>query len=162
MGRCETEARRALGKAGLNHQMGLHEMQVLAIDRGFVQVGDGSAIGRSDRDPVCLHMIGMAVDANVIIFERIKEELTVGNSIGAAIKEGFSKALVAIIDANITTLIAAIVLFWLGTGSIKGFALTLSIGILVSMFTAVFVTKLFLELMPGKTKVLFNIKQEPQ
>ena len=63
----------------------------------------------------------------------------------AAVKEGFSKALVAIVDSNVTTLFAAMVLFWLGTGSIKGFALTLSIGVLVSMFSSLFVTKLFVQ-----------------
>lgn len=104
--------------------------------------------------------IGMAVDANVIIFERIKEQLRVGDTIRSAIKTGFAKALVAIIDANITTLIAAIVLFWIGTGSIKGFALTLSIGILVSMFSALFITKLLLELAPASSKLLFGLEEK--
>lgn len=81
--------------------------------------------------------IGMAVDANVLIFERIREELKVGNSPQAAIHTGFSSAFSTILDANITTLIAAIVLFSFGTGPIKGFAVTLSIGILTSMFTAI-------------------------
>ncbi len=90
--------------------------------------------------------VGMAVDANVIIFVRIKEEYLKGHSLLAAVDEGFSKAFVAILDSNITTLFAAMVLFWLGTGSIKGFALTLSIGILVSMFSALFVTKFLLKL----------------
>ena len=85
--------------------------------------------------------VGMAVDANVIIFARIQEEIRKGESVLSAVKIGFSKAFVAIIDSNVTTLFAAMVLFWLGTGSIKGFALTLSIGILVSMFSALFVTK---------------------
>ncbi|MBT6120663.1 protein translocase subunit SecD [bacterium] len=89
--------------------------------------------------------IGMAVDANVIIFERIKEEKRTGQSLASAINQGFSQAFVTILDANITTLMAAGVLFGLGTGSIKGFAFTLSIGILVSMLTAIFVTRLFLE-----------------
>ena len=88
--------------------------------------------------------LGMAVDANVIIFERVKEELRLGETLLSAINEGYSKAFVAILDSNITTMIAAIVLFWLGTGTIKGFAVTLSIGILVSMFSAIFVTKLLL------------------
>lgn len=91
--------------------------------------------------------IGMAVDANVIIFERIKEERRNGVPIKTAIENGFSRAFVAIVDANITTLIAAFVLFWLGTGSIKGFSITLSIGILVSMFSAIFLTKLFINLL---------------
>ncbi len=85
--------------------------------------------------------IGMAVDANVIIFTRIKEEIGVGKTVHSAIKTGFSKAMSAIIDGNVTTLIAAAVLFWRGSGSVKGFASTLAIGILLSMFTALFVTK---------------------
>jgi preprotein translocase subunit SecD len=89
--------------------------------------------------------MGMAVDANVIIFERIKEEKRNGQTLKGAISNGFTRAFRTILDANITTLIAAIVLFWLGTGSIKGFAVTLSIGILVSMFTAIVFTRLFLE-----------------
>jgi preprotein translocase subunit SecD len=89
--------------------------------------------------------VGMAVDANIIIFARIKEEFCRGESLFVAVKVGFSKAFVAILDSNITTLFASMVLFWLGTGSIKGFALTLSIGVLVSMFSALFVTKLFVE-----------------
>ena len=85
--------------------------------------------------------IGMAVDANVIIFTRIKEEIGLGKTVKSAIKTGFAKALSAIIDGNVTTLIAAVVLFWRGSGSVKGFASTLAIGILLSMFTALFVTK---------------------
>lgn len=85
--------------------------------------------------------IGMAVDANVIIFTRIKEELGNGATVKSAIDAGFNKALSAILDSNITTLIAAAVLYIMGIGSIKGFALTLGIGIVLSMFTALFVTK---------------------
>ncbi len=85
--------------------------------------------------------IGMAVDANVIIFTRIKEEIGVGKTVRSAIKTGFSKALSAIIDGNVTTLIAAAVLYLLGSGTVKGFASTLAIGILLSMFTALFVTR---------------------
>ena len=85
--------------------------------------------------------IGMAVDSNVIIFERMKEELRAGRSVRGAIDVGFSRALTSIIDANITTVIAGLVLFFLGAGTIKGFALTLMVGVVVSMFTAVFVTK---------------------
>lgn len=85
--------------------------------------------------------IGMAVDANVIIFTRIKEEIGVGKTVKSAIKTGFSKALSAIIDGNVTTLIAAVVLFWRGSGTVKGFASTLAIGIVLSMITALFVTK---------------------
>lgn len=88
--------------------------------------------------------IGMAVDANVIIFERIKEELVEGKTLKASLGHGFSKALSTILDANITTLIAAIVLFQFGTGPIKGFAITLMLGILTSMFTAILVTRLII------------------
>ena len=88
--------------------------------------------------------IGMAVDANVIIFERIKEEVNSGKTVKTSIKNGFSRALPAILDGNITTLIACVVLWWLGTGPVKGFAQTLSLGIIVSMFTAIFVTRLIL------------------
>ena len=85
--------------------------------------------------------IGMAVDANVIIFTRIKEEIGLGKTVKSAIKTGFAKALSAIIDGNITTLIASAVLFWRGSGTVKGFASTLALGIVLSMFTALFVTK---------------------
>ncbi len=88
--------------------------------------------------------IGMAVDANVIIYARIGEEITEGKSIKAAIKTGFQKAMSAILDGNITTLIAAAVLGWLGTGSVRGFAMTLALGIVVSMFTALVVSRLVL------------------
>jgi preprotein translocase subunit SecD len=85
--------------------------------------------------------VGMAVDANVLIFERIREELRLGNSPQASIDVGYSKAFSTIADANITTLIAAVVLFGFGTGSIKGFAVALSLGILTSMFTAIMGTR---------------------
>lgn len=89
--------------------------------------------------------IGMAVDANVIIFTRIQEELTNGASVKGAIDSGFNKALSSILDSNITTLIAAVVLYIMGIGSIKGFALTLGIGIVLSMFTALVITKSLLK-----------------
>ncbi len=89
--------------------------------------------------------IGMAVDANVIVFARIREELRENKSVKTAIDNGYSKALSAIIDGNVTTLIAAVVLYVLGTGSVKGFAQTLAIGILLSMFTALFVTKWYMK-----------------
>ncbi|MBW1861126.1 MAG: protein translocase subunit SecD [Deltaproteobacteria bacterium] len=85
--------------------------------------------------------IGMAVDANVLVFERIREELRLGKPIRAAIEGGYGKALVTILDANVTTFIAALVLFQFGTGPVRGFAVTLSIGIVASFFTAVFVTR---------------------
>ena len=85
--------------------------------------------------------VGMAVDANVIIFARIREELATGKTVQSSFKIGFNKALSAILDGNITTLIAAIVLYFMGSGTIKGFSITLMLGIFLSMFTALFVTK---------------------
>lgn len=90
--------------------------------------------------------VGMAVDANVLIFERIREELRHGKTPKIAIDSGFAKAFITIIDANITTLIAALVLFQFGTGPVKGFAVTLSVGIVASMFTAIFVSRLIFDL----------------
>lgn len=91
--------------------------------------------------------IGMAVDANVIIFERIKEEIRAGKTVKSAIDSGFKRAFTAILDSNVTTLIAAAVLFWKGTGTIVGFATTLGIGVVVSMFTALTVTHFLLNRM---------------
>ncbi len=88
--------------------------------------------------------IGMAVDANVLIFERVKEELKKGKSIYDALHEGFSRAWLSIRDSNISSIITAIILFWVGTSSVKGFALTLGIGVTVSMFTAIVVSRTFL------------------
>ena len=85
--------------------------------------------------------IGMTVDANVIIFERIREELNLGKTVRSAIDAGYERAFITILDANITTLIASFVLAWIGSGPIKGFAVTLSAGIVCSMFTAIFVTR---------------------
>lgn len=101
--------------------------------------------------------IGMAVDANVLIFERIKEEIRNGKSLRTSIDSGFSRALTAILDSNITTLIAGIVLFQFGSGPIRGFAVTLMIGIVSSMFTAVVVTRLLLKLF-ANLGILKNIK----
>jgi preprotein translocase subunit SecD len=89
--------------------------------------------------------VGMAVDANVLIFERIREELRLGKTARAALEAGYSKAFLTIIDANITTLIAALVLFQFGTGPVKGFAVTLSIGIMASLFTAIFVSRVIFD-----------------
>ena len=97
--------------------------------------------------------VGMAVDANVLIFERIKEELNTGMRIQKAISSGYEKALLTIADANITTLIAALVLFSFGTGPIKGFAVTLSIGILTSMFTAIIVSRAIVNKIYGGKKI---------
>lgn len=88
--------------------------------------------------------IGMAVDANVLIFERTKEELKKGKAISDALREGFSRAWLSIRDSNISSIITAVVLFWLGTSAVKGFALTLGIGVLISMFTAITVSRTFL------------------
>ncbi|MGJ8726085.1 MAG: protein translocase subunit SecD [Roseibacillus sp.] len=110
--------------------------------------------------------IGVSVDANVLIFERLREELAAGKSVGAAIKSAYDKAFSAIFDANITTLITALILFWRASGTVKGFAITLTIGILASMFAALLVTRIlfwwfqdagaikkltFLNLLPKKT-----------
>ncbi len=97
--------------------------------------------------------VGMAVDANTLIFERIREELGVGNTPHAAIHSGYAKALSTIADANITTLIAALVLFQFGSGPIKGFAVTLSVGILTSMFTAIMVTRAVVNLSVGRRRI---------
>lgn len=106
--------------------------------------------------------IGMAVDANVIIFERLKEELRSGKILRSAIEAGFARAWTAIVDGNVTTLLIAAVLYIMGTGPIKGFAITLSLGILVSLFSAVFVTKRFLQvvsLLPwGAKPALYGIR----
>jgi len=97
--------------------------------------------------------VGMAVDANVLIFSRIREELQNGSDPQVAIKEGFGRAFTTIFDANITTLIAAIVLYAVGTGPIKGFAITLSIGIVTSMFTAILGTRAIVNLMYGNKRL---------
>ena len=89
----------------------------------------------------------MAVDANVIIFERIKEELRAGKTVKSAIDSGFKRAFTAILDSNVTTLIAAGVLYFLGTGTIVGFATTLGLGVIISMFTALTLTHFLLNRM---------------
>jgi SecD/SecF fusion protein len=94
--------------------------------------------------------VGMAVDANVLIFERIREELKMGRTIRSSIDNGYDRAFSTILDANITTLITAVVLYQFGTGPIKGFALTLSIGIVASMFTAIVVTRLVFDIVTSK------------
>lgn len=101
--------------------------------------------------------VGMAVDANVLIFERIKEELRDGNTVQGSIKSGYEKAFSTIADANVTTLIAAVVLFAFGTGPIKGFAVTLSIGIMTSMFTAIVLSRAIVNLIYGRKKRLKSI-----
>lgn len=104
--------------------------------------------------------LGIAVDANILIFARIREELREGKSFGSALEEGFSRAWPAIRDGNITTLAVALILFWFGSSFVKGFALTLSLGILVSLFSAIFITKsmlrLFVETKISKVLWLFR------
>ncbi len=97
--------------------------------------------------------IGMAVDANVLIFERIREEQHAGKRLASAVEAGYEKVFSTIFDANITTLITAIILFWQGSGPIRGFAVTLSAGIVVSMFVALVITRLFFELLATKTNI---------
>ncbi|MBU0531096.1 MAG: protein translocase subunit SecD [Candidatus Uhrbacteria bacterium] len=110
--------------------------------------------------------LGMAVDANVLIFERFREELKSGRDILGAIDEGFRRAWTSIRDGNITTLIAAGILFWFSTSFIKGFALTLAIGILLSMFTAITVTRVYLRLISAwraaKPMALYGVKRNPK
>ena len=98
----------------------------------------------------------MAVDANVLIFERFKEEIQSGKTLRSSIEAGFSRAFVTIFDSNITTIMAAAVLFYLGTGPIKGFAITLALGVVISMFTAVTITRYLLRFL-----VASNISSNP-
>jgi preprotein translocase subunit SecD len=107
--------------------------------------------------------IGMAVDANIIIFERLKEELRLKKTIKLAIDTSFKRALSAILDSNVTTVIAAATLFFVGTGTIKGFAVTLSVGIAASMFTAMVITRMLMNIMvdsrilpKGESKLLYK------
>jgi len=108
--------------------------------------------------------VGMAVDANVITFERIKEELRRGLTVRAAVEAGFRNAMRAIVDSNVTTLIAGVVLFFYGSGTIRGFAVTLSVGILASMLTAVVITRFLLRnlvslgaINKSNIKLFFNV-----
>ena len=98
--------------------------------------------------------IGMAVDANVLIFERMREELRDGKSARNALKEGYGNAMSAIVDSNITTFLSGVVLYQFGTGPIRGFAVTLMIGIMTTMFTAIIVTRILQEW------ILFGLKRE--
>jgi preprotein translocase subunit SecD len=97
--------------------------------------------------------IGMAVDANVIIFERIREELALGRTARAAVEAGYNRATLTILDANVTTLIAAVVLFQFGTGPVKGFAVTLSLGVIASLFTALVLSRLIFDYILGGRKL---------
>ena len=91
--------------------------------------------------------MGMAVDANVLIFERFKEEHRMGKTLRASMDAGFTRAFITIFDSNVTTLFASVILFFLGTGPIKGFAVTLTLGVVLSMFTAITVTKFLLKML---------------
>ena len=99
--------------------------------------------------------IGMAVDANVLIFERIREEIRLGQTPAASVAAGFEKATLTILDANVTTLIAALVLFQFGTGPVKGFAVTLTLGILASLFTSLIISRMIYDFMLSS----FDIKK---
>lgn len=107
--------------------------------------------------------LGMGIDANVVIFERIKEELRNGKTIGAAIDDGFHRAFTAVLDSNITTLITAVVLYWLGSGPIRGFAITLGMGVVISFLTAVTATRIMLRAVSSekfaKNPKLYGVKE---
>jgi len=131
---------------------------VLAI-YGFLVLASLSLVGSTLTLPGIAGFIltlGMAVDANVITFERIKEELAKGYSIDDAVEKGFENGLPAIIDGNLTTLLIAAVLFSFGTGPVRGFAVTLSLGVMITMLTAIFITKLFMHFVIDN----FKIKKE--
>lgn len=106
--------------------------------------------------------VGMAVDANVLIFERIREEMRTGKRFGAALSAGYDKAFGTILDAQLTTLLAAIILFWQGSGPVKGFAITLSAGILANVYTAVFVTRMVFDLFGEKLNKLSMMELVPE
>ena len=108
--------------------------------------------------------VGMAVDANILIFERTKEELKAGRNLFTAINSGFDRAFTSIFDSNMTTVLACVILYFLGTSVVKGFALTLALGVIVSMFTAITVTKNFMHLIFGtgelKYPALFGLSKD--
>ena len=97
--------------------------------------------------------IGIAVDANVLIYERIREELRLGKTPRAAVDTGYQRATITIMDANVTSLIAALVLYQFGTGPVKGFAVTLSIGLVANLFTAIFVTRMIFDYLLTERRV---------
>jgi preprotein translocase subunit SecD len=101
--------------------------------------------------------LGMAIDANVLIIERVREELRLGNTPHAAITAGFERAWGTILDSNVTTLIAGVALFWLGSGPVRGFAVTLCLGILTSMFSSVMVTRALVNLSYGRVQRLTKL-----
>jgi len=130
---------------------GLNALVVLALQMVMI-LGVMSAFGAALTLPGIagyILTVGMAVDANVLIFERIREELRLGKTVRSAVDAGFDKAFSAILDSNLTTLISAVALFSYGTGPVKGFAVTLSVGLLANMFTAVFVSRFLFDLFLG-------------
>ena len=125
---------------------------MLALDVIFILAGM-AAFGATMTLPGIAGIVltlGMAVDANVLIFERIREEQFRGVTPIAAIRAGFARATLAITDSNLTTIIAAVVLYQFGTGPIRGFAVTLTLGVVASMFTAIFVSHIIYDLWMGK------------
>ncbi len=109
--------------------------------------------------------IGMAVDANIVIFERIKNEYASGKTVVSAVDSGFKRAIITVIDSNVTTILAAVVLYFLTSGSIQGFAITLLIGVVLSMLTSIFVTRWYLKVMAGlskKKEKFFNLKKKEE
>ncbi|HSU16320.1 protein translocase subunit SecD [Longimicrobium sp.] len=133
---------------GIYHFSGLLAVVALAI-YVIVSMGMLALLGATLTFPGIAGLIlsvGMAVDANVLIFERIREELDHGRSVRAAVNEGFHHAMRAIVDSNVTTLITCAILFYTGTGPIRGFAVTLAVGVVASFFTAVFTTRTFMQL----------------
>ena len=137
----------------------------MVVASGFLGVLSGSLEGGAvDLPTLTLYgiagivlTVGMAVDANVLIFERMREEWKVGKSISGAINAGYNKAFSTILDANVTTLLVAVILFWQGSGPIRGFAVTLSAGILVSMFIVLVITRLFFNSM-ADAKLIKSLK----
>jgi SecD/SecF fusion protein len=137
----------------------------MVVSSGFLGVVSGSLEGGQVSLPTLtlygiagiVLTVGMAVDANVLIFERMREEWRVGKSISGAINAGYNKAFSTILDANVTTLLTAVILFWQGSGPIRGFAVTLSAGILISMFIVLIITRLFFNTM-ADTKALKSLK----
>ena len=97
-------------------------------------------------------LIGMAVDSNVLIFERIKEEIWSGKNISSSVSTGFGKAIITIVDANVTTVVAVLFLFLFGTGPVKGFAVVLFWGLLANLFTAIFVSRFIFEVIVGRSR----------
>jgi len=137
----------------------------MVVAAGFLGVVSGSLEGGTVALPTLtlygiagiVLTVGMAVDANVLIFERMREEWKVGKSISGAINAGYNKAFSTILDANVTTLLTAVILFWQGSGPIRGFAVTLSAGILVSMFIVLIITRLFFNTM-ADTNMIKSLK----